>query len=85
MGYDDQTEKSNACGLKSLPLGKELASGYVVIAESGIYFIHELFKKNKALGNYDDFINSSFLEKHVNFGGIRVENYFVIPPMGPYY
>lgn len=56
-----------------------------MIAEFGIYFIHELFKKHKALGNYDDFINSSFLEKHVNFGGIRVKNYFVIPPMGPNY
>ena len=47
VGFDDQKEKSNACGLKSLPLGKELASGYVVIAEFGIYFIHELFKKHK--------------------------------------
>ena len=45
----------------------------------------ELCKKHKALRNYDDFINSSLLEKHVNFGGIRVENYFVIPPMGPNY
>ena len=85
MGYDDQTEKSNACGLKSLPQGKELASGFVVIAEFGTYFIHELCKKHKALRNYDDFINSSLLEKHVNFVGIKVENYFVIPPMGPNY
>ncbi len=85
MGYDDQTEKSNACGLKSLPQGKELASGFVVIAEFGIYIFDELCKKHMTLRNYDDFINSSLLEKHVNFGGIRVENYFVIPPMGPNY
>ena len=50
MGYDDQTEKSNACGLKSLPQGKELASGFVVIAEFGIYFIHELCKKHILIG-----------------------------------
>ena len=61
MGYDHQTEKSNACGLKSLPQGKELASGFVVIAEFGIYFVNELCKKHKALRNYDDFINSSLL------------------------
>ena len=54
-----------------------------MIAEFGTYFIYELFKKYKALGNYDDYINSSLLKKHVNFGGIRVENYFVISPMGP--
>ena len=56
-----------------------------MIAEFGTYFIHELLKKYKALGNYDDFINYSLLKKHVNFGGIRVENYFFISPMGPNY
>ena len=62
VGYDDQPEKSNARGLKFLPLGKELASSDVVIVE---LFIYELSKKHKALGTYDDFMNSSLLEKHV--------------------
>ena len=82
VGYDDQCEKSNAFGLKSLCLGKELASGFVVTVEPGIYIIPELIKKYKALGNYNDFINYSFLEKYTDFGGIRIEDDFAITPDG---
>ena len=80
MSFVDQTEKSNAFGLKALSLIKELASGYVLTAKLGIYIIPELFSKHKKIGNNDDFINSSLLEKHNNFGGIRIEDDFVIIP-----
>ena len=82
VGYNDQLKKSDAFGLKSLRLGKELASGYVVTVEPGIYIIPELIKKLKASGDYNDFINYSLLEKHADFGGIRIEDDFAITPDG---
>ena len=78
VGYDDQLKKSTAFGLKSLRLGKALAPGYVLTVEPGIYIIPELIKQHKAKGSYNDFINYPLLEKHADFGGIRIEDDFVI-------
>ena len=82
VGYDDQLKKSTAFGLKSLRLGKALAPGYVLTVEPGIYIIPELIKQHKAKGSYNDFINYPLLEKHADFGGIRIEDDFVITTDG---
>ena len=82
VGYDDQLKKSTAFGLKSLRLGKALTPGYVVTIEPGIYVIPELIKQHKEKGSYNDFINYPLLEKHADFGGIRIEDDFVITTDG---
>ena len=82
VGYDDQLKKSTAFGLKSLRLGKALTPGYVVTIEPGIYVIPELIKQHKAKGSYRDFINYPLLEKHADFGGIRIEDDFAITADG---
>jgi Xaa-Pro aminopeptidase len=82
VGYDDQLKKSTAFGLKSLRLGKALTPGYVVTIEPGIYVIPELIKQHKEKGSYNDFINYPLLEKYADFGGIRIEDDFVITTDG---
>ena len=82
VGYRDGLERSKAFGFKSLRLGKELETGYVITVEPGIYFIPELIDLRKSEGLYTDFINYDKLESYKNFGGIRLEDDYLITDNG---
>lgn len=82
VGYSEEIEKSKEFGLKSLRLGRRLKSGYTVTVEPGIYIIPALIELRKSEGLYKDFINYDFLEKHASFGGIRLEDNFLITDNG---
>ena len=78
VGYSQEIEKSKEFGLKSLRLGRRLQTGYTVTVEPGIYIIPALIELRKSQGMYSDFINYNFLERHASFGGIRLEDNFLI-------
>lgn len=83
VGYSDQLIKNTSqFGLKSLRLGKELQNGYVLTVEPGLYFIPELIDQWKAEQHLSSFINYDEVEKFKSFGGIRVEDDFVITEEG---
>lgn len=83
VGYTETLKKDTATfGLKSLRLGKELAAGYVLTVEPGIYFIPELFFRWKAEDRLTDFINYNEVEKYLNFGGVRIEDNYLITDTG---
>ncbi|MEO9965666.1 MAG: aminopeptidase P family protein [Reichenbachiella sp.] len=82
VGYSDDLKKSTEFGLKSLRLGKELEAGFVITVEPGIYIIPELIDRWKAENKYTDFLNYDRLETYKSFGGIRIEEDFVITPSG---
>ncbi|MCB0842880.1 MAG: Xaa-Pro dipeptidase, partial [Bacteroidetes bacterium] len=82
VGYTDTMAKSTQFGLKSLRLGRELKPGFVLTIEPGIYFIPALIDKWKSEGLYADFINYSALESYRNFGGIRIEDNYLITENG---
>ena len=82
IGYTDDFLKSTQFGLKSLRLGKELEEGYVLTVEPGIYIIPELIDLWKAKGLHTNFINYDVLETYKDFGGIRVEDDYVITKEG---
>lgn len=82
VGYTDTLIKSTEFGLKSLRLGRTLEEGHVVTVEPGLYLIPELIDLNKAAGKYLDFINYDKLEAFRDFGGMRVEDDFVITKTG---
>jgi Xaa-Pro aminopeptidase len=82
VGYDHAMKKSTEFGLKSLRLGKALEKDFVITVEPGIYIIPELIDRWKAENKYADFINYDLLETYKDFGGIRIEEDFVITDSG---
>ena len=82
VGYSEGMVKSKEFGLKSLRLGRELESGFVLTVEPGLYFIPELMDIWQAEGKLKDFINYDKLATFRNFGGARVEENFLITESG---
>lgn len=82
VGYTDDLKKSTQFGLKSLRLGKELERGFVITIEPGIYFIPKLIDQWQANNLHSDYIDYDKLAHYRNFGGIRVEDAYVITETG---
>jgi len=82
VGYTNSLIKSKEFGLKSLRLGRELEPGFVVTVEPGIFIIPELIDLNKSKGKYHEFINYEKLDQFRNFGGMRIEDDYVITNTG---
>jgi Xaa-Pro aminopeptidase len=83
VGYTSQLIKNvNQFGLKSLRLGKTLEMGYVLTVEPGIYFIPELIDRWQATNEFSEYINYDQVNKYRDFGGIRIEDDFVITDNG---
>jgi Xaa-Pro aminopeptidase len=82
VGYTDELKKSSQFGLRSLRLGKELEKGYCVTIEPGIYFIPKLIDQWQAENLHSNFIDYGKLAHFRDFGGIRVEDGFVITDTG---
>jgi Xaa-Pro aminopeptidase len=80
VGYCEP--KSTEFGLKSLRLGRELEKDFVITVEPGIYIIPELIDRWKSENKHADFINYELLETYKDFGGIRIEEDFVITEKG---
>ncbi|WP_316834665.1 aminopeptidase P family protein [Pedobacter nutrimenti] len=78
VGYTPDLQKSTEFGLKSLRLGRALEQNFVLTVEPGIYFIPQLIEEWKATGKHSDFINYAAVEAYKDFGGIRVEEDFLI-------
>ncbi|NLU39717.1 MAG: aminopeptidase P family protein [Bacteroidales bacterium] len=79
VGYNGET-KSSQFGLRSLRLAKELKPGFVLTIEPGIYFIPELIKLWQSEQKFSQFINYAQVEKYLDFGGIRIEQNYLITP-----
>ena len=82
VGYTPDMIKSKQFGLKSLRLGRPLEENIVLTVEPGIYIIPALIDLWKADKKHAEFINYTELEKFRSFGGIRVEEDFVITKSG---
>ena len=78
VGYTETLKKSDTFGLRSLRLGKELQEGFVITVEPGLYFNPYLIDAWKAEQKLSEFINYNQVEKFKNFGGIRIEEDFLI-------
>jgi Xaa-Pro aminopeptidase len=78
VGYTESLQKSKVFGLKSLRLGRELEPGFVLTVEPGLYFIPALMDIWKADKRNAAFINYDKLDTFRSFGGIRIEEDFLI-------
>lgn len=81
VGYQGR-EKSTAFGLKSLRLGRKLEERFVLTVEPGIYFMAELTDRWRAEGRFRDFIDYAALASWRDFGGMRIEEDFIITEGG---
>lgn len=83
VGYTPEQPKNlQSFGLKSLRLGKKLEKGNVLTVEPGIYFIPALIDQWASERRLEQFINYSALDSFKNFGGIRIEDNFLITERG---
>lgn len=79
VGYtEDEPKDVHTFGLKSLRLGRALQTGFVLTVEPGIYIIPELIDIWRKENKLSQFINYDKLESYRNFGGIRIEDNFLI-------
>ncbi|RBL89876.1 aminopeptidase P family protein [Chitinophaga flava] len=82
VGYTDDLKKSTAFGLKSLRLGRELEEGFVLTIEPGIYFNPLLTAAWQAEDKHREFICYDKLTAYNDFGGIRLEDNFLVTAGG---
>ncbi|NND34298.1 MAG: aminopeptidase P family protein [Saprospiraceae bacterium] len=82
VGYDTDIGRSKQFGLRSLRYGKNLHEGLVLTVEPGLYFIPQLIGLWSSEKKHVDFINYSALSKFQDFGGIRIEDNYVITSGG---
>ena len=82
VGYSSTIKRRSLFGWKSLRLAKELAEGFVLTVEPGIYFIPGLTDQWSARKLHTEFINYDRLNAYRSFGGIRIEDNYCITATG---
>jgi Xaa-Pro aminopeptidase len=82
VGYTEELEQSKEFGLKSLRLGRQLEEGFVITVEPGLYFNPYLMDSWQAQHKYLDFVNYDKLQRYKGFGGVRIEEDFLITQTG---
>ncbi len=82
VGYTEDLKQNKEFGFKSLRLGRALESGMVLTVEPGIYMIPELIELRKSQNKFREFINYGKVETYKEFGGIRIEDDFLITSQG---
>lgn len=83
VGYtDDEPKDLKTFGLNALRLGRTLEPGFVLTNEPGIYFIPELIEMWENKKKFTDFIDYQKVQQYIDFGGIRIEDDYVITQDG---
>ncbi|HWL94178.1 MAG TPA: aminopeptidase P family protein [Phycisphaerae bacterium] len=73
-GYLPGRQRSTRFGLKFLRIDLPLQPDYVVTIEPGLYFIPAILQDPERRHTFADAVNWSLADKHINIGGIRIED-----------
>ncbi len=82
VGYTEDIKRNPAFGWRSLRLAKALEPGYVITIEPGIYFIPQLIERFEAENKFTDFVDYSKVREYIGFGGVRIEDDFLVTEDG---
>jgi Xaa-Pro aminopeptidase len=82
VGYTAEIQRSQQFGLSALRLGRELEPGFVLTVEPGLYFVPLLIERWEAQGYCREFLRYDRIAAFKDFGGIRIEDDFVITETG---
>jgi len=82
VGYGPGLKRSDQFGLKSLRLAKNLNPGFTITVEPGVYFIPSLIDIWESSKRFCSFINYGALKPYRSFGGIRIEDEYLITNNG---
>ncbi len=82
VGYADDQPRSTLFGEKSLRLARALEPGFTLTIEPGVYMIPSLMDKWRAEQKFADFIRYDAFDAYRDFGGIRIEEDYLITSDG---
>lgn len=82
VGYDNEVKRSSIFGTAYLRLARKLIPGFILTVEPGIYFIPALISKWQSEGRFREYINYEKVLKHLDFGGLRIEDNVVVNESG---
>lgn len=83
VGYDDEVQRSEQFGTKSLRFGRRLAPGHVMTVEPGCYLIGGLIDAWKAESRHAEFLDYDEVERWRGLGGVRIEDDVLITDDAP--
>jgi|SRR5690625_1066837 len=81
-GYPKGVERIDRPGLRYLRVRRDLQAGMVITVEPGIYFIPALLRPAFEDPEKSRFLNREKIEKHFDFGGVRIEDNLIINEEG---
>ncbi len=82
VGYGEGHTRSPLPGHKYLRMARAVQPGFVLTVEPGIYFNPWLAQQWQAQGLHADLINYDALSRHMELGGIRIEDDVLITATG---
>ena len=76
-------QRDESAMFSNLRMDLPLAENYVTTVEPGIYFIPVILNSRTSRERYHDCVNWKEAERHLNLGGIRIEDNVLVTADGP--
>ena len=82
VGYGEGHSRSPLPGHRYLRMARAVQPGFVLTVEPGIYFNPWLAEQWRSQGLHTDLIDYDALARHMDFGGVRIEDDVLITEQG---